>query len=131
MKIVNSYPPNIDLIRVVLADPADATYVFDGSIYNPSGKDISPDILHHESIHLKQQGGDSAGWWQRYLEDEDFRQEQELAAYGEQYRYAKDNGVVGKLLGWALDNMSLALSSGYRLSLTFGQAKSRIRNYGG
>lgn len=39
----------------------------------------------HEQTHWRQQGDDPAGWWNKYLVDSNFRVEQELAAYKNQY----------------------------------------------
>ena len=52
---------------------------------------ISEDLKAHEAVHIRQQGNDPAGWWQRYLEDPDFRRTQEIEAYREQFRFIKKN----------------------------------------
>src|SRR4051794_40352326 len=89
MQIKNNFPPNIELIRAVLPVPPDATFCYGDTIYNPSGKELPQDIQLHESIHSKQQGDDPETWWNRYLIDIDFRRDQEIEAYGEQFAFAK------------------------------------------
>lgn len=131
MKIVNTQPPNIELIRAVLAPRSDAVFCYGGVIYNPSGKELLPDIIHHEEVHKRQQGDAPDLWWTCYLTDRDFRMVQELEAYGAQFKFAKDAGVKGKMADWLLDNLASALSSDYGLDISFGEARSKIRNLTG
>ena len=132
--IINDYPPNIDLIRISdLNPPDDAIYPYGKDIYSPvkKEKDISPDILYHEQIHQEQQGDNPDIWWTQYLTDREFRLEMEIHAYGSQYQFAKTHVKDRKLLRWALENMASALSSeAYGKLLTYGEAESKIRNYG-
>ena len=131
MKILNQLPPNYELITISDLKPTkDTTYCFGSVIYNPSGKKLTPDIEHHENLHSKQQGDNPDLWWNLYLSDKQFRMNQEIAAYGEQYAFAKEHGVKGKLLEWALDNMAKALSGEeYGSLISYGEARSKIRNY--
>lgn len=46
-------------------------------------------LLSHEAVHVKQQDGNPDAWWERYFVDVEWRVEQELAAYREQYRTFK------------------------------------------
>ena len=133
MKILNQNPPNIDLILAAGLKPSkDTVFCYGDTIYNPSGKKLSPDIEHHESIHARQQkdiGIDE--WWRRYLSDKDFRLSQEIEAYGEQYKFAQKYVKDTKLLRWALENMAYALSGEeYGNLISYGEAESKIRNYG-
>lgn len=146
MNIINTYPPNIDAIRVVLNPHADTTFAYGDTIYNPAHLDLAPDLIHHEEVHQKQQGNDPAGWWLRYLSDTAFRLSQELEAYGEQYAFAKkhienmanDAESKGKrlaagknnLLRYALESMARALSGeDYGRLLSYGEAESKIKHY--
>lgn len=74
--------PDIDVRRAVI------TYYPD--IYTDNR--LSPDLEHHETVHLAQQsqykGGPSA-WWDRYLTDSQFVKEQESEAYRQQGRYIR------------------------------------------
>ena len=54
--------------------------------------ELSPDLLAHELVHVRQQtemGTDK--WWRKYFSDEFFRLEQEVEAYGAQYKWVLDN----------------------------------------
>jgi len=55
--------------------------------------EISEDLMHHEPHHTKQQEefGGADKWWRRYLDDEQFRFEQELECYRKQYNWVKNN----------------------------------------
>lgn len=47
-------------------------------------------LVEHERTHAKQQSDYGViEWWDRYLEDDDFRYEQELEAYQVQYKWIK------------------------------------------
>lgn len=146
MEIKNEYPPNYELIKLALNPPPHTVFCYGETIYNPSGREIPPDLEHHEAVHSRQQAGYPDAWWAKYLTDADFRLSQELEAYGEQYLFAKElieaqaeeaakQGKVlsaGKtrLLKWALEGMASALSSEtYGTLITYGEAESKIRNY--
>lgn len=146
MKTVIGLPPNYELIRIALNPSKHAIFCYGDTIYNPSNRTITPDIEHHEYIHSKQQGDNPDLWYARYLQDPQFRLEQEIEAYGEQYVLAKENIekadeearketkvlAAGKtqLLRWALESMARALSGAdYGNLISYGEAQSKIRNY--
>jgi len=55
---------------------------------------IPKDLMVHELVHVKQHREYPGGpdmWWERYLEDDKFRYEQELEAYRKQYQWVKNN----------------------------------------
>lgn len=129
MKVSEKYPPNINDIRLFLDVSDDVIFCYGDTIYNPSKKTITEDLMLHEEVHKRQQGGLPDAWWFRYLRDEQFRLEQELEAYGVQYSLVKSK-TSGKLREWILDKMAEALSGKvYGNLLNFAQAKSKIRNY--
>jgi hypothetical protein len=43
--------------------------------------DLSDNKIVHESTHIRQQGDDPDGWWEKYFNDSKFRLQQELEAY--------------------------------------------------
>lgn len=50
-------------------------------------RQLTPDLLVHEMVHVRQQTTGPLSpdeWWERYLEDSDFRLAQETEAYKEQ-----------------------------------------------
>lgn len=132
MKILDQFPPNIREIRkkFPVVDVNKPIFAWGDSIFNPYGREITPDLEHHESIHMRQQGNMPEIWWYDYLRDEAFRFSQELEAYGEQYAYVKRAGIKGKLLEWGLEKMAEALSSDmYGTMCTSNEAKCKIKNF--
>jgi len=128
MEIIKGFPPNYDLLKIALNIPKHAIFCYGNKIYNPTGKKIDEDIIYHETIHRKQQGIYPEQWYNRYISYEEFRQDQEIEAYGEQYKWNKER-ISGKLLRWRLEKMAEALSNDYNLKLSFNEAISKIRNY--
>ena len=98
--IVHDLPPNFEQVVAAFpdADKPGVIFAYDGSIYNPSGGFIPPALIAHEDVHLERQRqlGPGAGattqwsgpdlWWQRYLEDSDFRYHEELLAHAAEFR---------------------------------------------
>lgn len=129
LKIINTLPPNYDLLVAVLNPPEQSIFAMNGAIYNPSGKEIDPDIIEHEKVHLKQQQ-ENPDWLMKYLSNEKFREEVELEAYSRQYQYLKDEvKVTADDLKSFLFEMANALSKDYKLDLSYGEAEAKIRNY--
>jgi len=90
MKVVKRKPPIYKKIIAAGMKPTKfAYYTYGDKIYNPSGQDLPDYIIVHEEVHMKQQeeiGGPEI-WWDRYIRDQYFRIEQEVAAYAVQYRF--------------------------------------------
>ena len=90
MKIINSYPPNIDSIDdrfAIRGKPIIFTY--GDIIYNPLGIIISPSLHAHETIHSIRQTielKNILAWWDRYLIDDEFRLNEELLAHKAEYK---------------------------------------------
>lgn len=129
MKISTEQPPNIAEIRLYMTPPQDAVFAYGDTIYCPSGDEIPPDVIIHEEVHQKQQENYSSPefWWTKYLLDPQFRYEQELEAYGEQYRYVSAHistkGQKEALLDFATN---LATIYGIPVSVTEAEAKIRL-----
>lgn len=88
MKILEENPPNN--LRETIASfgmlPHNGViYTYGDTIYNPSGIDLPDHLITHEETHCGQQGTDPDAWWDRYLQDQYFRIEQETAAYARQF----------------------------------------------
>lgn len=130
MKIIESFPPNIEVIRQYLTPPDDTIYAWDGVIYNPSGQDLFPDQAIHEEVHMKQMKDfmNPEMWWMKYLTDKKYRLECEIEAYGKQYKWLRDK-IPNKALKLALDEMANGISKHYNLSLDFHKASTLIRKY--
>ena len=136
MRIVEEFPPNYEAIVLVFPQiktlPQDAKPVFayGDYIYNPFKKRIPADIIFHESIHRRQQAGNSDAWWMQYLSDEDFRLRQEVEAYGEQFAFVRKHIPNNRVRKDMLFSMASALSGEiYGSLLDYNQAESIIRKY--
>ena len=101
MQIKNEKPPIYDKAKAAFDFNEKTTiFTYDGCIYNPAGINVTLDLQAHEQVHERQQEALHLGkfvrngasrWWKRYLKDADFRFQQELEAYQEQYRFATRN----------------------------------------
>lgn len=66
-------------------------YTYGDTLYTPNaGKPIEKHLLKHEMTHVKQQGSDPDAWWDMYGKSPQFRYEQELEAYRNQYKSFKN-----------------------------------------
>ena len=75
-----------------------------------SNNSLTPDLLVHESTHLRQQqklGLNS--WVDKYLEDPTFRLNQEIEAYNNQIQSFKDKNQRLKSKIWASETLSSSL----------------------
>lgn len=92
MNIKNELPPNYEKLRKAFAvENAEVCYCYGDTIYNPQGKPLKDHLIHHESVHCRQQGDDIEGWWDKYIADPKFRVEQELEAYSEQLKFIRQH----------------------------------------
>lgn len=132
MKILTEFPPNYAQIQLVFKEieKHKPIFCYGDTIYNPFKREITPDLDKHEEVHSKQQGLYPDQWWGQYLNDRDFRLQQEIEAYGTQYAFVKSFVKNTKLLEWLKENMADALSGElYGNLLSYGEAESKIRNY--
>lgn len=130
MKIIKADPPILDkILKAGLKPQPDTIFTIGSTIYNPSGLDIPSDILAHEIVHSKQQAvSNTALWIDRYLNDIDFRIDQEAEAFAGQYEYVcgiiKDRNDRAKVLLSLADNLA---SSVYGNSISQQKAIELIR----
>lgn len=84
MEIVHSRPPNFDQIVKVfpLAVGEGVIFAYGDRIYVPSGNKLPPELYAHELVHCNRQLGiGTENWWGQYLEDEEFRYQEELLSH--------------------------------------------------
>lgn len=83
MKIIVAHPPNIEQIDAAfhVKDKHGVLYAWEDTIYNPSNVSIPVWLHQHEEVHGIHQFGDVEGWWKKYIEDEEFRYDEELSAH--------------------------------------------------
>lgn len=89
MKIVKSNPPNYDKIAKKFDLTESVVFTYGDKLYVPNGEEIPLHLMVHEEVHEEQQGDDPEAWWDRYLEDPDFRLQQEVEAYRKQYKVVR------------------------------------------
>ena len=58
-------------------------YTYGEDVYNPDGVEVTDWLAAHEFTHIMQQRkiGGPDKWWQKYIEDEEFRYVEELLAH--------------------------------------------------
>lgn len=88
MSVVVAKPPLFDKINAKFnVDGKPVFFTFGDKIYNPMGANIPPAIMAHEKIHMLRQGVTIESWWERYIDDDKFRLEEELPAHAAEYRW--------------------------------------------
>jgi hypothetical protein len=131
MREKTDFPPNYHDILLSIPEVANGKPIFcyGDTIFNPHKVELTPDLLVHEEVHMKQQGGAPEIWWEKYLNDTQFRLRQEVEAYGTQYAFLKRH-TGGALLEWSLDSIAKALSGKlYGDLITHNEARCKVRNY--
>src|SRR5216684_1545019 len=86
VSIVRAYPPNYAGITrrfPSVRGRQGVLYAWGDRIYNPSGGMVPPWLVVHELTHLRQQTDydQPSIWWGLYMDDAQFRFEQELEAH--------------------------------------------------
>lgn len=129
MKIAFRNPPNIETIKKYVTPPEDAVFTYGDTLYSPLEQPILEDLLIHEEIHKRQQGGDPDAWWHLWCTDTEFRLEQEIQAYRNQYAfYVRKEKSREKRFHFAR-RLALALSSEmYGNIIFYSQALASIQN---
>lgn len=106
MKIVYGWPPNIDLILQHFDIPQDCQvyFAYGDTLYSPRDQNVPAKIIAHEKVHMDQQlryitetdrinmakyAAGPRAWWERYIDDPEFRLSQEYASYGTQVAYVR------------------------------------------
>lgn len=129
MQIVNSFPPNHNQIKQFIPHTKGNVYCYGSQIYAPDSTEIPEDIIFHEATHKSQQERFTNPdlWWQQYCFDKDFRLQEELEAYANQYQWVKKY-INSTAAAYMLEEAAFNLKEIYGLSISHGEAKSKIRN---
>ncbi len=82
MRIVIARPPMFDEIDAAFGI-ADEQVIFAWGeiIYNPSAIVIPQFLMVHERVHGRRQGHSITDWWRKYIEDTEFRLDEEIPAH--------------------------------------------------
>jgi hypothetical protein len=132
MKISNKFPPNYQEIVNALGDVSkyNPVFCYGDTIFNPFERKMTPDVEHHETIHSRQQEKftNPDMWYMLYLSDPQFRLEQEIEAYGEQYSFGCNYVKNNKLRKVFLEALARELSGeAYGNLIPYAIAESKIR----
>jgi len=90
MKISFEYPPIYEEANKAFKLTGREVFTYGDTIYNPSKVDIPDHLLIHEETHGRQHNHNeevAIAWWCLYLADPQFRVNQEIEAYHEQYKF--------------------------------------------
>lgn len=90
MIVKQGFPPNIQAIAQEFKITPDTVFAYGDTLYNPLGLPIPQDLMIHEETHEKQQQALGVEqWWTMYLDRPNFRLQQEVEAYQNQYEFIK------------------------------------------
>lgn len=134
MMVSLEYPPNIKEIRKVidLSKFPNAVFTYGHTIHNPSDNPIDEPLQLHEAQHSLQQDqvGGPKKWWKRWLSEPTFRLEQEIEAYGMQWRRFCELHTDRNRRALFLHRVASDLSSEqYGKVISLVEARNRIRKY--
>lgn len=134
MKVINGKrPPNIDAIAAVfpMARGPNVVFAYGKKIFNPSGEKLPNEIIEHEKVHGERQLALKGGveeWWKRYLNDLDFRYEEELVAHRKEYRTLTEEAPSRQMRRGALKHVAKKLCSPlYGKMVTMDQAMKDLK----
>lgn len=88
MKIIKGRPPIFEEIVAALPGAAEPGVLFcwGDTIFTMGSLTIEPELVVHEAVHCERQGSDLVGWWRRYLEDTQFRLDEETPAHVAEFK---------------------------------------------
>lgn len=102
-------------------------FTYNGNVHS---KGFIPEHLwEHEMTHVRQQkemGADA--WWDKYFVDAQFRMEQEVEAYHNQYKFFRDTTNDRNKVFSFLHEISTHLCQIYDLDITLNQAMKMIKS---
>lgn len=111
MEIVSGFPPNINELKEHFDIGYTVVFTYGDILYNPGNGFINKALLAHEETHSRQQQEMGVEqWWRKYIDDQQFRIDQEVEAYHNQYlEYKKSNSYQKSEL--FVNNLARDLSS--------------------
>jgi len=134
LELVSDYPPCWEAVHNAVpdADPKTSAFTYGNKIYVPEQKteEIGATVLHHETQHSEQQDKSSPeAWWKKWIDDTQFRLDQEGEAYARQYWFfcsvKHDRNTRARMLHHLCANMSGDM---YGRMCTYEEAKKIILN---
>lgn len=130
MIIKYDYPPNYDILKKAfnLGEHENVVFTYGDTLYVPQGEKTKIDkpLMAHEETHSRQQLEIGVQWWwDRFISEPQFRLEQELEAYREQYK-AMQNMAAQKRANYLTHIASDLSSEIYGNILSFEEAVAVI-----
>lgn len=90
MRVVQALPPMFDEIDAAFHVRGRAViFAWGDTIYNPAGIAVSAELHAHEVVHgvrQEQHPGNVEGWWRRYIDEPEFRFDEELPAHVAEFK---------------------------------------------
>lgn len=133
MNIKNELPPNWKLINKNFETNDKCYFTYGDTIYNPYDLPLPEEIIEHEKVHMQQHEHSRKGakkWWKKYIEDPEFRIDQEARAYARQYDVYCKNKLDRNHRARYLVTLTHILSGPlYGNSIDFNEAKKLITKY--
>jgi len=129
MKILIEYPPIIDKIDEAFKCRDDQViYAWGDTIYNPHGIQIPQFLIEHEKAHGRRQAEGIEAWWDKYIEDVEFRYNEELIAHATEHKFrlrgVKDRNEQSRIL---MQSASRLVSPLYGKMTNLNQAMKDIK----
>lgn len=132
MQIKEAKPPVWETVEKLFGvketDPI--FYTYGDTIFSPSGKMPSDDLIRHEECHRDQQRGEPEVWWNHYAIDPAWRVEQEADAFGEQLRFLRTRMKDRNALARITHQMAASLASPmYGSAIAYVDAMRKIEAF--
>lgn len=134
-QIIHGKPPIFDEAAKLFGVTEDDVvfYSWGDTIYSPTGKVPSDDLLIHEATHANQQSHDPIAakiWWDKFMVDPEWRIEQEAEAFGEQLRWIRGRVKDRNTIARYVHQMSSSLASKmYGKAISYQDAMKKIKSY--
>lgn len=130
MIIVNDFPPNYVAIRSAFdLEHYSPIFAYGSRIFNPHRVDIPGWLRAHEEVHGRRQGNDPAGWWEKYIADENFRLAEEVLAHLAEYHVLSQGQARParrRIMQERIDRLRSPLY-GYKPALSADRAKGLMK----
>ena len=132
MRIIDSRPPNFAQIVKAFkgAERPGVIFAYAPDIYAPGAKDLPQSLIAHELVHIcRQEAMGVELWWDKYIEDEDFRFMEELIAHQAEYNDLITTSPSRVVRRMALKLVAKKLASGlYGKIITTQKAMELMKN---
>lgn len=93
LQVKEEFPPNYEQVAARFdIRGKGVVFTYGDTLFSPGGTGIPPHLMAHEEMHMVQQkapGMTPELWWEKYLNDDSFRLDQELEAYQCQFKFER------------------------------------------